>query len=53
MAPKAPQKPLTHMNSSYELTASQLEELNEMEHWHFISVQIWLLTIGNIVMALF
>ena len=24
-----------------------------MEHWHFLSVQIWVLVIGNMVMALF
>ena len=53
MAPIAPQKPLQHMKSTFELTASQLIELNEMEHWHFISMQIWVLTIGNMVMALF
>ena len=35
------------------LNAEQMQELNEMEHWHFLSVQIWIWTIGNVVMALF
>lgn len=38
LAPKAPLKPRKHMQSQYDLTPEQLVELNEMEHWHFISV---------------
>ena len=53
LAPKVPQKPLVHMTSTYELSAEEVQELNEMEHWHFLSVQIWIWTIGNIVMSLF
>ena len=41
------------MTSTYELSAEEIQELNEMEHWHFLSVQIWIWTLGNIVMSLF
>ena len=53
MAPRLPQKPLRHHRSTLQLTEEQRLELDKMEHWHFLSVQIWTHDVGNFVTALF
>ena len=36
-----------------QLTEKQRQDLDEMEHWQFLSIQIWTHDVGNAVIALF
>ena len=36
-----------------QLTEKQRQHLDEMEHWQFLSIQIWTHDVGNAVIALF
>ena len=45
--------PLCHHHTNLKLTNEQITHLDEMEHWQFLSVQIWCHDVGNFVIALF
>ena len=46
-------QPLRHHKSCMKLTEEQRQYLDEMEHWQFLSVQIWTHDVGNAVIAIF
>ena len=53
LKPRISVLPLNHHKSDLNLRAEQIEELDAMEQWHFLSLQIWINDIGNFATALF
>lgn len=45
--------PLKHHKSDLNITAEQIGELDAMEQWHYLSLQMWVNVIGHFIVALF
>lgn len=45
--------PLRHHSSSLMLTEDQIDALDEMEQWQFLSVQIWTHDVCNFIISIF